>query len=140
MIAIHPAYDVNTRTWFVDGLAVEGKTISELLRRLPGGPSGYTVEGYYPGGWQQCAPISLPDTREKPKPRLFTEAWSAACGPRKESQSDVYRAQGGRLPKGAVWIESETVVKVLDMWAAGKKSPEIAAALGITERRVSAHI
>ncbi len=54
---IHPAFDIETRTWFVDGLTGEAPTIAELLKLLPKRRGGYRVEGYRPAG---SPPIKLP--------------------------------------------------------------------------------
>ncbi len=54
---IHPVFDVETRTWFVDGLTGEAESIRELLRLLPKREDGYHVEGYRPSG---APPITLP--------------------------------------------------------------------------------
>src|SRR5260370_8321334 len=59
---IHPAFDAETRTWFVEGLAGEAPTIAELIKVLPKRKGGYHVENYWSSG---MPPIQLPPPAPK---------------------------------------------------------------------------
>jgi GcrA cell cycle regulator len=54
---IHPAFDIETGTWFVDGFTDEAPTIAELLKKLPKIKGGYLVQDYWCG---RAPPITLP--------------------------------------------------------------------------------
>jgi hypothetical protein len=53
-LVLHPAFDIKTKTWFVDGFDVEAPTIAELLTHFP---KGTTVVDYYCAGAQAPRPI-----------------------------------------------------------------------------------
>lgn len=48
--SVHPKFDATTRTWFVDGLSVETKTLAAMQVKL--GP-GVTIVGYDPRGYTE---------------------------------------------------------------------------------------
>lgn len=162
MSIVTPAYDPQTRTWFIDKPAVEARTLSDLLdqlaklRKLPGVKKEWKITNYYQGTVDvrytaqgaivrltEPSVISIPRAPAKKKP-----AQPIAGAPVKEPEhAPAPRVRGPIVRKWFTRHRYRTwdpviYEKVLDMWAAGVSGPEIAKQLGggLTPVNVSAHI
>jgi hypothetical protein len=112
MATVHPAFDIKTATWFVDG--AEAPSLAALLKKLP---RRTKITGYFPQGFTFTRPRSDQPTRaitkepfspariQKPKPRYSV---AHAGKPKKYDHSAV-----------------------LDLWVEGLSGPEIGARLGL---------
>ena len=137
MQTLHPAFDIKTATWFVDGQ--EAKTLAALLILFP---KDTKFEGYWPEGYQAVRPkgdaqrvylpirssfnLQSPDkykaatlstkTVEPPKPKRYTYT-PKLNKPRRYDHNAV-----------------------LDLWAQGFTGPAIGQRLGLHSSTTAAQI
>lgn len=122
MTLIEPTFDPATRTWFTD-CGAEARTISALLVALP---PGTRVRDYHPCGYVAVRECASPERgRDQPRlrPSIVDLAWRtrapvAQVAPRRRVSA------GGKNRK----YDHDAV---LNLWAAGRSVPSIAAALSM---------
>lgn len=151
---VHPAFDITSRTWFVEGYAHEAPTLRELLNKFPKGTTfaGYTPDAHFmPPTRNRDETIAMMSKRIEPRThapatkRQFQAAQlrirARALGEVGEvvplTSGDVQRAARRSAPKqpsprptgkkGARYNSDA----VLDLWEKGISSMVIAHRLGM---------
>lgn len=160
---IHPVYDFETKTWFVEGFEHEASTIAELVRKIP---KPVVVRDYYAAGMQapvvRYPSLTIEDLLSRPdsvgaRPQKFDTRRKKT----KEAAPIVERGVEARkppkprisLPKNeepAPLLKStrslspaerhELREQILNMWVKGVPGREIARTLGVTVNWVSANV
>lgn len=133
---IHPAYDQETRTWFVEGFAEEASTIAELLEKLPKRKDGYHVVGYRP--LDSNLPPIRPPSPDRPKPKINL-SWPPRAPKPPRPTKEPEATKEDQRPRGMAF-DRGMVNKILDLWAEGVSGPEIAQRFGLNAAAVGSHI
>ena len=121
---IHPEYDPETGTWFVEGKKREYRSLREMAARL--GP----IEGYYPEGFD--APPWPPEVAKRtPVVGKASALHGAKAAVTRRRERTVHRGGTARS------IDHE---EVLDRWSRGQTGREIQAAMGLTNPTSAATI
>lgn len=163
MPTVNPAYDPQTKTWFLEDPKIEAPTLKALLAELRKIADSrkqkrqeWRIEGYYPLGVEvrmgidnatlekrtEQKIITVPGPGQKPA-RLSTQ-WNASPT-REKPESPPVPPPGSTLRKFFrrqrfhAW-DPVVYEQVLDMWAKGIKGTVIAKELGLTTTQVSAHM
>jgi hypothetical protein len=111
MLTVHPEYDLVTKTWFVPNLEYEAPTLAALQRQM--GPQA-RIQDYYPLGLG----IAARARHTENEVRLGRAVAPAARTPPRQHSYPAQRAH------------KHDHDAILDLWAAGHNSREIAEKLG----------
>jgi hypothetical protein len=140
---IEPAFDPQTRTWFVEGLDGEATTIAELLKVLPKRKGGYSIKGYHLAGGP---PIKLPPPGKPDKgnsnfsfgvkKKLFTAELVPAIPPPSITRTAQKAICITRTARGTIIWTEELTEKFENMVRAGVKDSELAEVFNTTRNTI----
>lgn len=125
-LRIHPSFDLRTSTWFIDGIA-EAPTIAALVEKLRSRFGNIEVEGYYPAGTRYELPTELRrnlNNEQRIADRAAHELARASVR-REKPRARITAAGAGVGAKRQFDRE-----RIIQLWAAGKLTREIAAEVG----------
>jgi len=123
---VHPAFDTETMTWYLENPAVEAKSLRELKQLLG---KGYQILDYYPNG----SPATIWPTLVLPEPiERVAQAAPAQQQPAKR-RAAATKGNWGTKKK----YDYEAIAR---MWLDGYTGPEIGEALGLPKSTTAAQI
>ena len=122
MFTVHPAFDIKTKTWFVDQF--EASTLKALKAILP---PRTKIEGYHPHGYTAVRTMSTEQRTYMPvKSSFHMQSKSSPPTPIKPAISDKPQPS----PPSPITQDA-----ILDDWAAGMSGQAIADKYGILNPR-----
>ena len=131
MKTLHPAFDVTTGTWFVEGSKEEACSLKELKKLL--NPCKFV--GYHPNGYIQT--VSWPKTQSriiingaKSLQQSFQSS-SKTAQPKPARQRMVDESKPKKIGTSRHKFSAELIDKILTLWVAGVEGPEIGRRLGL---------
>jgi hypothetical protein len=143
---IEPAFDPQTRTWFVEGLDGEAPTIAELLKVLPKRKDGYSVKGYQVAGGPpiKLPPPGKPDKNNNNfsfgfKKKLFTGGPVPAIPPpsiTRTVRKAIPPPSITRTTRGTIIWTKKLTEKFENMVRAGVKDSELAEVFNTTRNTI----
>lgn len=124
---LHPAYDTQTRTWYVEGYEYEAPTIKELLQKIKMRTKlSIVVKDYHPEGFARVPMGSFTECEKAYREKFVGTAGRGAPLPNKLDDKKISPQQSQRHPDGFKSatdfseIDRDVMIeRTLDMWAKG---------------------
>ena len=131
---LHPAYDIKTKTWFVEGIDSEAPTLRELKNKLG---KKFKFLDYYPNGYLRSFSYSNEVTRKH-----FTSSAQSTQWIRRPAKEDKPKRKRPTTSNPASWRgwNDENVAHLKELYKKGLAGTAIGNELGCTRNTAIAKI